>query len=191
MNQNYYQSGSSGNQYGGYYSGDGYYGQSEGGLPTRSLADYLLILRERIWWLVVTVFVVFLGFALYTLNAPKLYRAVATVEILREKDQVFQMEDIVRQEVVNAEDFNTQIKILESLNIVQAVDGRLKGSLRDRFIAPYEKGLEVTLRGKRTVSEILFRNRSISPVRLSLVVNVLYTHPDAEIRGIVANYLAE
>jgi capsular exopolysaccharide synthesis family protein len=192
MSNNYHQSGSGGGYYGGYYYGDGYSGYADSGnAPSRSLGDYLLILRERIWWLVVSVFVVFLGFALYTFNAPKLYRSAASVEILRQKDQVFQIEDIVRQEVVNAEDFNTQIKILESLNIVQAVDERMKGSLRNRFLAPYEKGLDATLRGTRSVGEILYSNRAIAPVRLSLVVNILYAHPDPEISAIVANYFAE
>jgi uncharacterized protein involved in exopolysaccharide biosynthesis len=151
------------------------------------LGDYLLILRERIWWLVVSVFVVFLGFALYTFNAPKSYRSVASVEILREKDTVFQLEDIVRQEVANAEDFNTQIKILESLNIIQAVDNRLKGNMRQNFLAPYEKGLDATLRGARSIPEILLGNRMIAPVRLSLVVNIVYDHPDAELSAIIAN----
>jgi uncharacterized protein involved in exopolysaccharide biosynthesis len=92
---------------------------------------------------------------------------------------------------MNAEDFNTQIKILESLKIVQAVDDRLKGSERARFLAPYEKGLDATLRGTRSVAEILHENRNVSPVRLSLVVNILYTHPDPEIAASVANYFAE
>lgn len=193
MSNNHYQSGSGGGYYGGYYYGEGYgSGYGDGGnTPSRSLSDYLLILRERIWWLVVSVFVVFLGFALYTFNAPKVYRAVASVEILREKDRVFQIEDIVRQEVANAEDFNTQIKILESLNIIQAVDDRLKGSQRNRFLAPYERGLDATLRGTRSVAEILMQNRGIAPVRLSLVVNILYSHPDPEIAATVANYFAE
>ena len=193
MSNNYHQSGSGGGgYYGGYYYGDGYSGYGEGGsAPSRTLGDYLLILRERIWWLVVSVFVVFIGFALYTLNAPRLYRSVASVEILRQKDRVFQIEDIVRQEVANAEDFNTQIKILESLNIIQAVDERLKGNLRTRFMAPYEKGLDATLRGIKSVPEILYGNRKIVPVRLSLVVNILYTHPDPEVSSTVANYFAE
>ncbi len=191
MSNNYYQSNSGGR---GYYGGDGdgYGGYAEGGnAPSRSLSDYLLILRERIWWLVVSAFVVFMGFALYTLNAPRSYRSGSSVEILRQKDKVFQIEEIVRTEVLNAEDFNTQIKILESATIVQAVDERLVGNLRQRFIAPYEKGLDATLRGMRSVSEILMSNRSIAPVRLSLVVNIIYDHPDAEIAAIVANYFAE
>ncbi len=192
MRNTYNTSGGSRGYYGGYYYGEGYAGYGEAApSPSRSLNDYLLILRERIWWLVVSVFVVFLGFALYTLNAPKIYRAVATVEILRQKDRVFQIEDVVRQEVTSAEDFNTQIKILESLTIVQAVDERIKGPLRARFLAPYERVLDAALRGTRSVSEILYRNRTIAPVRMSLVVNILYSHPDPEIAAVVANYFAE
>lgn len=189
------QRGSGSNYYGGYYYGEGYgyggYGQGGGETPSRSIGDYLLILRERIWWLVVSVFVVFLGFALYTFNAPKIYRAGASVEILRQKDMVFQLEDVVRQEVANAEDFNTQIKILESLNIVLAVDERLKGQQRQKFLAPYEKGLDASLRGTKSVAEILASNRGIAPVRLSLMVTILYDHPDPEIAAGVANYFAE
>jgi capsular exopolysaccharide synthesis family protein len=182
----------SGGYYGGYYYGEAYGGYADSAVaPSRSLKDYLLILRERIWWLVVTVFVVFLAFALYTFNAPKIFRAASTVEVLRQKDRVFQLEDVVRQEVVNAEDFNTQIKVLESLTIVQSVDERLKGNERRRFLAPYEKGIEASLRGVRSVPEILYANRAIVPIRLSLVVNILYTHPDREIAAIVANYFAE
>jgi polysaccharide biosynthesis transport protein len=183
---------SGGGYYGGYYYGEGYAGYAESAVaPSRSIKDYLVILRERIWWLVITVFVVFLAFALYTFNAPKIYRSFSTVEVLRQKDRVFQIEDVVRQDVLNAEDFNTQIKVLESLAIIQAVDDRLKGNERRRFLAPYEKGIDASLRGTRSVAEILMGNRSIVPVRLSLVVNILYSHPDPEIAASVANYFAE
>lgn len=183
---------SGGGYYGGYYYGEGYSGYADSAVaPSRSIKDYLLILRERIWWLVVTVFVVFLAFALYTFNAPKVYRAGATVEILRVKDRVVQFEDVVRQEVANAEDFNTQLKVLESITIVQAVDQRITGNERAQFLAPYERGIDASLRGTRSVGEILFANRTIAPARLSLVVNILYSHPDPEIAARVANYFAE
>lgn len=186
------QSSGGGGYYGGYYYGEGYSGYADSAVaPSRSIKDYLLILRERIWWLVVTVFVVFLAFALYTFNAPKVYRAGATVEILRVKDRVVQFEDVVRQEVANAEDFNTQLKVLESITIVQAVDQRITGNERSQFLAPYERGIDASLRGTRSVGEILFGNRTVAPARLSLVVNILYSHPDPEIAARVANYFAE
>ncbi len=151
MNNNFNQNNPNGDSYYRGY-GYGYEGFSEGASQSRSLSDYILILRERIWWLVVSAFVVFMGVALYTLNAPRSYRAVSSVEILRQKDKVFQIEEIVRTEVLNAEDFNTQIKILESASIIQAVDERLVGNMRQRFLAPYEKGLDATLRGTKNVA---------------------------------------
>lgn len=194
MSNNFNQSNPGGSGYGGGYGygyGHGYGGYGEATTQSRSFSDYLLILRERIWWLVVSAFVVFMGIALYTLNSPRSYRAVSSVEILRHKDRVFQIEEIVRTEVLNAEDFNTQIKILESASIIQAVDERLVGNMRQRFLAPYEKGLDAALRGTRNVMAILMANRAIMPVRLSLVVNIVYDHPDPEIAALVANYFAE
>jgi len=181
-----------GGYYGGYYYGEGYSGYADAAVtPNRSIRDYLIILRERIWWLVVTAFVVFFGVALYTFNAPKLYRSFSTVQVLREKDEIFQVEDVVNQEILNQEDFNTQIQILESLAIVQRVDERLKGSERRRFVAPYEKGIDASIRGPLTPLEILVGNRRIVPQRLSLVVRIYYTHPDREISALVANLFAE
>ncbi|MCC5805693.1 MAG: polysaccharide biosynthesis tyrosine autokinase [Opitutales bacterium] len=181
-----------GGYYGGYYYGEGYGSYAEAAVqPSRGLKDYLVILRERIWWLVVTVFVVFLGVALYTFNAPEQYRAVATVELLRDKDRTVQFEDIVNQKIHNVEDFNTQVQVLESFSMVREVRKRLQGNELRRFMAPYEEGLDVSLRGMRSPEEILFRNRSISPRRLSLMVNIGYSHPNPEVAAAVANYFAE
>ena len=71
--------------YGGYSSGGGYgggnygyggsnygYGDGGGGAgPQRSFKDYLLMFRERIWYLIVTLFIIFSGSILYTLIRPK------------------------------------------------------------------------------------------------------------------------
>ncbi|MCC5839112.1 MAG: polysaccharide biosynthesis tyrosine autokinase [Opitutales bacterium] len=182
-----------GSYYGGYYYGEGYSGYSENavGTPSRGIKDYLIMLRERIWWLVVTVFVVFLGVALYTFNAPEQYMAGARLELLREKDRTVQFEDVVNQRILNAEDFNTQIQVMESVNIVTQVRQRLQGSELRRFMAPFEEGLDVSLRGQLSPEQILLRNRRIAPQRMSLMVNVLFSHPDPEVAAIVANYFAE
>lgn len=183
---------SEGGYSGGYYYGEGYEGYAEAAVtPTRSIRDYLIMLRERIWWLVVTILVVFLGAALYTFNLPKQYRAVSTVEILRMKDRTVQFEGVVRQDVANVEDFNTQIAILNSGSIIQRVDDRIRGQLRRDFLQPFEEGRDITLAGPLSVPQILANNRSVAPQRLSLVVNILYTHPNPNVAAAVANFFAE
>ena len=77
------ESGGYGYNYGG-YSAAGYgYGESSGGEAHRTLQDYLLILRERIWYIVVVFLVVFSSSLIYTLSETKLYTSSATVMLFR------------------------------------------------------------------------------------------------------------
>lgn len=179
--------------YGGYYYGDGYGGgYAEAAVsPTRGIKDYLLMLRERVWWLVTTVFVIFLGVALYTFNAPEVYRAGTSVQILRSSDDVTQFQDVASNDIRGTEDLQTQIKILESVQIVRRVDQRIQGDLRARILRPFERGLELQLRGEKSVPQIIMEGREIRPERMSLVVRIFFEHPDKEVAAEVANLLAE
>jgi len=181
-----------GGNYGGYYYGEGYgdYG-SGAAAPQRSIKEYLMILRERVWWLVISVFVVFLGVALFTLNQPKIYTSVAKIEILRDKARPFLYEEIRDTTIRSADDFNTQVEVMESLSIIELVNERLTGSVRQRFLAPYERGLDAALREPPSIPQILLNNRRIAPARMSLIVNVVFEHHDPEIAALVANYFAE
>lgn len=179
--------------YGGYYYGEGYgSGQADAAVsPSRGLKDYLIILRERIWWLVTTVFVVFLGVALFTFNSPKLYLAASKVQILRTPENESGFRSVTDEYIRTTEDIQTQIDLLESMKIISGVDKRIQGALRRRFMAPYEGGIDVTLRGPLPAADILFNNRKITPERMSLIVNILYVHPDPEVAAEVANLFAE
>ena len=82
----------SGYNYGGNYAGYsavGYgYGEAGGGGSVqRSFQDYLLILRERIWYVVVVFLVVFSSSLVYTLSQTKIYRSSATVQIFPSRSQ--------------------------------------------------------------------------------------------------------
>src|SRR5213075_2844094 len=66
----------------GYGYGDGGEGGG-GGQMHRSFQDYLLILRERIWYVVVVFLVVFSSAIVYTLSETKIYQSNATVQIFR------------------------------------------------------------------------------------------------------------
>lgn len=184
-----------GGYYGSYYYGEGYsgygYGYGNDDRPqSRNLKDYLLILRERIWWLVVTVFIFFMGTAVYTFNTEKIYRAGATVQVLRTEDTKMQFQDVVDMSIKSNEDFLTQMRIIESGSIVQRVADRLTDSELRRFMAPYESDY-VSLFEKRTPEEILAQNRKVEPIRMTLVVAIFYHHPDPEIAARIANYFAE
>lgn len=177
---------------GGYYYGYNYGSNYGGGgstsyAPTRSLKDYLLIVRERIWYFIVVFFVIFTGMILYTFNTTEIFRAAAKVQILRD-DRNIVGQDVEIDYIANAEDFNTQVQILRSLQLIEAVAERIKDEDRKRFLEPYENS--ISLRSK-SVEEILASNVSVQPVRMSLVVTIFYDHPSREMAVKVADYFAD
>lgn len=184
-----YGSGGGGYYYGyGYNYGGGYGGGGQETQPQRSLKDYLVILRERIWYFVVTFFVIFTGTLLYTFNTTELFRSAATLQVLRDDRRILETPDIEYNVVASAEDFNTQVKLLESMQMVDAVAERIKDDERRRFMAPYTESI---ISGPLSIQEVLARNRTIIPIRLTMLIAIQYSHPDPAIARVVANYFAD
>lgn len=182
-----------GYNYGGYASyGYGYgYGDPGAGTAQRSLNDYLLILRERIWYIVVVFLVVFSSALVYTLGETKLYQSSATVQILRrDLTPMPGVQQVAESEIRSAEDLNTQIKVIESTTLIRRVADKLKGDELRQFLAPYEK-TEKPHGEAVFVAETINRNRKVIPQRLTLVVTVSYQHPDRILAAKIANYFVE
>ena len=155
----------------------------------RGFRDYALILRERIWYVIVVFLVVFSSALVYTFSQTKIYQAAASVHILRSAPNVMnKVEDIIDDKVRGTEDLNTVVEVLSSGSIIQKVAERITGEDMRLFMAPYEKG-----KGSDPVTplEVLGENRKIVPKRLSLVINVVYTHPDRQIAAKVANLFVD
>lgn len=183
------------NYYGGYYYGEGYGGMGgqggEGGQPHRSIREYISILRERIWWLFIAIFVVVVAVAMYSFNATPLYKSASTVQVLRQSNRMVQFDEVVDSTVRNTEDFNTEVRILESATVADRVTKRLKDADMRKFMAPYE-GEKVGLSGTQiTPIQVLMDNRKVVPLRLTLMVQIEYTHPDPNVAALIANLFAE
>lgn len=181
------------NQGGNYagYSAVGY-GYGDGGESPnqahRTFQDYLLILRERIWYIIVVFLVVFSSSLVYTMSETKIYQSQATVQIFRSDPNVMNnVQQVMDTNIRSAEDLNTQIKVLESAAIIGRVAQRLTGEDLQKFLAPYER----TSADVSFVAETLQKNRKIIPQRLTLVVTIAYQHPDRFIAAKVANLFAE
>ena len=177
--------GGGGGGYGGNYDG----GQT--GAPQRSFRDYFLMFRERVWYMIIAFFIIFSGSILYTFNKTKVYTAVAQIQLLR--DDPSAMGDMGAEMELNqirgAEDLNTQISLLESGTIIQGVEQRIQDDVLERFMAPYADLL--SLSGPLSPMQVLGKNRQIMPRRMSLMVNIAYTHPDPVIAADVANLFAQ
>jgi polysaccharide biosynthesis transport protein len=189
-----------GSGYGYNYGGSGYAGYSavgygygdggQGGGVQRTFQDYLLILRERIWYIVVVFLVVFSSSLVYTLSDTKIYQSSATVQIFRRDPTIMSnVQQVVDTEVRSAEDLNTQIKVIESSSLIRRVAERITGDDLRAFLAPYEKTpatADITF-----VADKLAQNRKVIPQRLTLVVVIAYQHPDRLVAAKVANLFAE
>lgn len=171
----------------GYNEYPGYGNENAGG--HRTLADYLLILRERIWYIVVVFLVIFSSALVYTFSQTKIYRSVASVQILRKTATIYKdSRDPVDSNIFSTEDINTMVKVFESPIIIQKVSERITGDELKKFMEPYEKG---RFGDPLTPLEVLGQNRKIVPLRLSLIVAIEYTHPDRLIATKVANLFLE
>jgi capsular exopolysaccharide synthesis family protein len=183
-----------GYSYGGSYAGYsavGYgYGDGGGGgnQTHRSFQDYLLILRERIWYVVVVFLVVFSSALVYTLSETKIFESTATVQIFRrETTPIGNVERVVDNDIRGTEDLNTQVQIIQSAALIRSVAERITGDDLKAFLAPYEK----TSADSAFVGEILAKNRKVVPQRLTLVVAVTYQHPDRFVAAKVANLFVD
>ncbi len=179
-----------GGKYGNY--GYGSYGRNSEDIgPQRTLKDYIFLIRERIWYLIIVFFIIFLGSILYTFNTTKLYTAYSTIELLRDDPNVMLSSggNLEQNEIRTAEDLNTHISKLESITIIQGVERRLQEDELAQFMAPYKGAFSFS--GPLTAFEILAKNRKIIPRRMSLMVNISFKHPSPVIAAKIANLFGD
>ncbi len=154
----------------------------------RTVRDYVLILRERIWYVVVVFLAVFLASLIYTLTATKRYTSAATIEVLARDPVVMKVQEVRTSDLHGPEDLNTEVKILESSALVQMVAERLTPAESKALTLPYEKDSS----GEPVIPEgIIEKGRKILPVRMTRVIQVVYTHPDPEMAARIANLFVE
>jgi capsular exopolysaccharide synthesis family protein len=162
--------------------------EANDGTLQRTFRDYVLVLRERLWYVVIVFLVVVLASVAYVLSATKLYTAVASIEILPRDAVVMKVQEVRDGDLRGPEDLNTQVKILESSAIVAKVAARLSADEAKALIAPYEKGS-----GGDPIApeDLLGPNRKVLPVRQTRVLQITYTHPDPDVAAKIANLFVE
>jgi capsular exopolysaccharide synthesis family protein len=168
--------------------GYGAYPQPPDGAQQRNFQDYVLILRERLWYILVVFLVIFSSVLVYTLSQTKIYQSRSLIQILRRDPTVLKVQSVTDNDVRSLEDLNTIVQILESATIIQKVSDRLTGEKLAQFMAPYLKGG----RGDPlTPAEVLFKNRRVLPRRMSLIIEVQYRHPDRILAADIANMFVD
>ncbi|HTB63758.1 MAG TPA: hypothetical protein VK737_09225 [Opitutales bacterium] len=86
-------------------------------------------------------------------------------------------------------DFDTNVRILQSMELSQNVAAKLDPAMRGRLLAPYGSALH--LGPSPSVEEILLEGRTIGKAASDLNLDIGFQHPDPVAAAFVANALAE
>lgn len=171
------------------------------------LQQYLRVARRWRWVIAgATVGCVMLGLIATLLMTPK-YTATATIEISREADQVTDIEGVQREAgVADQEFYQTQYGLLRARTLAERVASELALVDNPDFFEMFGLGASelpafriingrYSAQGRaerqRVAGQILLENIGIDPTRLSRLVAISFTSPDAYFSAQVANAWAE
>lgn len=152
-------------------------------------SKYLAATRERLSIFIIVSVVVAGCILWYMLNRDPLYKAQATIQLLRQGERQLQFEEVTQETLENSEDMNTQVQMYESTNILERVSDRIETDIPNQFLKDYTIRESETTRD--AILRIVERNRNIIPSRLSLTVVIEFNHRDPKVAAIVANYFHE
>lgn len=183
----YSQYGSPAYSYGyGYSSEEALFGQ-------RTLKDYLMIVRERIWLLVLALFVCVVAAVLWNETTEPEYAATGKFKILRGRANVTgglgntSLDD--KDRMLDDRDFNTQLGSMRSRDMLRRVAKRLNQEESKDTLEPYRKGNLFT--GPLSPEEIMGRCYSLQAERQSFMAIVQYKHRSPQIAQKLAGYFLE
>jgi len=193
-----------------------YTGTPKGAMPTDARgveADRMPLIRQYMriavrWRYVILGIIatcIILGLVTTLLMTPK-YTALTTVEISRESDKVTGIQGVEQEvSVADQEFYQTQYGLLKSRSLSERVALQLRLVDDPKFFELFGKnGGETALEmvngqysaagrvdRQRIAGEILLKNVNVSPTRLSRLVDIRFTSPDAAFSTKVANAWAE
>jgi capsular exopolysaccharide synthesis family protein len=150
----------------------------------RTLRDYYIILRERLWIALPLALLVALGYGYKKLQVEPTYFARATMQF-EKPDTVVLAQGVVDQSVRSDVDLNTHLQVLQS--------NTLAGKVREMFTPEERKilkraALKNAPPGTDPASVDLDMG-SMSPIssRASFIIGINVTHRDPEAAAIIAN----
>jgi capsular exopolysaccharide synthesis family protein len=167
-----------------YYPSEPVPESNESGGVDRMRKTWLMVL-ERKWYALAVLFLTLIATTVYTLRVTPYYAGVVTIQILKHGPQVLRVADVVESSITSDTDFNTQIKVLESMAIIQNVAARLTPDEIKLLTDPYKSGS-----GEAPSPATIISKRRILPQRMSLITTIEFMHPNAKMAARIANLIA-
>jgi capsular exopolysaccharide synthesis family protein len=184
--------------YGNYGAGNGGYGYGNYGSSNRAgagegnpIQSYLLMLRERYWWILLSTLVFLTLSLLNTYNTVPEYRATGRLRVFRLAPTINGGSSAADDnfKIVSNDDFFTAVEAMRSANIIEGVSRRLTTDERKLVLEPYQAGNIFS--GPLTEQEVFAKQRGINPQRQTLVINVDFTHPNRDLARQVARLFCD
>ncbi len=168
--------------------------------------QYLRIAMRRRFFIIGAVVACAVLSMLVTLLMTPRYTATTTIEISRDSDKVTDFQGVEREtSVADQEFYQTQYGLLRARTLAERVANQLRMPDDPRLFAYFDYTSNdpafVVTNGRfpagmranrlRTASEILLKNLSVNPTRLSRLVDVSFASPDAAFSAKVVNSWAD
>ncbi len=153
----------------------------------RTLRDYYVILRERLWVALPLALIVAIGLAYYQSRAVPLYRSAATLQI-EKPEKVVTSQEVVDTGVNSDIELNTYLQVIASAKMRNRVQDSLTPHERQILQRPYLKDLPS---GATPPTGVDLGSMSVQSVRSTFLISITVTHRDPEAAAILANRYIE
>ncbi len=150
----------------------------------RTLRDYYIILRERMWIALPLAILAAVGLGYFKARELPMYSATAKMEFAKESRIVLQ-EKVIDTSVDNDVEFNTRLQVISSERLRSRVQKSLTPDeiriLQRPYLADLEPGQSPPPVGS------VMGNLSVQPIRNSFIIQINVTHRDPEAAALIAN----
>lgn len=153
----------------------------------RTLRDYYIILRERLWIALPLALVIAIGMAYYQSRAIPLYRSSATLQI-EKPEKVVTSQEVVDTGINSDIELNTYLQVIASAKMRNRVQESLTPQERAILQRPYLKDLPP---GATPPTGVDLGTLSVQSVRSTFLVNISVSHRDPEAAALLANRFIE
>jgi len=151
----------------------------------RSLRDYYIILRERLWIALPLALTVAIGLAYYQSRETPQYRSAATLQFEKPKEILHNNTSVLPQNLTGDADINTYIKIIYSEKIRNLVAASLTAEEQKILQRPYARDLPPGAAPPPASS--VMGNLSVASTHTSYILEISVTHRDADAAALLAN----
>lgn len=162
--------------------------QGESVTERRTLRDYLIILRERLWIALPLALLASIGLGYWQARAKPQYQSTATMQI-EKPERVVISQEIVDQSITSDADLNTYLQILRSnklrTKVVESLTPDEIKILQRPYLAELKPGQALPH------PSAILGSVSISPVPRSFMIIVNAAHRDPEAAALIANRVVD